>query len=103
MAHTLPAGQFPGFTSSEVVIVKINVDDVVGDVAVKDVGETVEEDAGEIVVDDVDILTDVVLDDVSMLGVSVVDARLTQLVSCVPWETHCIQSRLAVTLANTSG
>ena len=51
MAHTLPAGQFPGFTSSEVVIVKINVDDVVGDVTVEDVGETVEEDAGEIVVD----------------------------------------------------
>ena len=75
MAHTSPAGQFPGFTSSEVVIVKINVDDVVGDVAVEDVGKRVEEDAGEIVVDDVDILTDVVLDDVSMLGVSVVDAR----------------------------
>ena len=75
MAHTLPAGQFPGFTSSEVVIVRINVDDVVGDVTVEDVGETVEEDASEVVVDDVDILTDVVLDDVSMLGVSVVDAR----------------------------
>ena len=71
MAHTLPAGQFPGFTSSEVVIVKINVDDVVGDVAGRKVaGEKVEEDAGEVVLD-----VDVVLDDVSMLGVSVVDAR----------------------------
>ena len=73
MAHTLPAGQFPGFTSSEVVIVRINVDDVVGDVTVEDVGETVEEDAGEVVVDDVDIFTDVVSDEVSVLGVSVVD------------------------------
>ena len=102
MAHTSPAGQFPGFTSSEVVIVKINVDDVVGEVAVKDV---VGDREVEVVVDDVDILTaaGVVSDEVLMLGVSVVDARLAQLVSCVPWETHCIQSKLEVTLANTSG
>ena len=95
MAHTWLAGQLPAFSSSEVFVDK-NIDEVVDEIAIEVVeGAVVLEVV--VVVGDVDKFADVVVDEVSMMGISVVD------VSCVPRITDCIQSRLAVTLENTSG
>ena len=84
MAHTWSAGQLPAFSSSKAVVDK-SIDEVVDEIAIEVVG-------GAVVLE-----VEVVVGDVSMMGISVVD------VSCVPRITDCIQSRLAVTLENTSG
>ena len=95
MAHTWSAGQLPAFSSSEAFVDK-NIDEVVDEIAIEVVGGAVVLEV-VVVVGDVDKFADVVVDEVSMMGISVVD------VSCVPRITDCIQSRLAVTLENTSG